>query len=174
VGRIGLWQPVHNLCTPKCPPCLTPLQFYLWWNLWCLTPLQCIQKLDYTVPRHVWPLQQPNCLVWSKHLWSHLIPLWQLLLFDISIMIGCTLCSITPLCSCSCMSLSSSGLTRVFQWWGGVRSTQQSQTPSQPGTTLHSWGDVWYIRQFWPDTHSWLVMLVYQKMMCLSPWTQKN
>jgi hypothetical protein len=77
----------------------------------------------------------------------------------------------TPLCSCSCMSLSSSGLTRVFQWWGGVRSTQQSQTPSQPGTTLHSWGDVWYIRQFWPDTHSWLVMLVYQKMMCLSPWT---
>jgi hypothetical protein len=72
-----LETPMHNIRTPNGSP-WHPYH-YLWQNLRCTTPLSCIQESDYTVPRHVWLLQQPNCLVWSQHLWTYLILFWWLL-----------------------------------------------------------------------------------------------
>jgi hypothetical protein len=39
------------------------------------------------------------------------------------------------------------------------RSLELSPVPNPPfsGTTLHSWGDVWRVCRFWPDTHPWCV-----------------
>jgi hypothetical protein len=47
---------------------------------------------------------------------------------------------------CSCMSSNPSGLTNMFQLWGGVWNSHQSQTPFS-GTTLHAWWVIWCIHQ---------------------------